>query len=167
MSIEERLRELGITLPPAPQPLGAYTPCIRSGNLLFLSGILPLRNGRLQKTGRVGESVTIEEARQEARQVVINSLSILKATIGNLDLVTRCIKLNGYIASSPEFIEQPYILNAASELLYEVFGERGRHARVAIGVSVLPLNSPIEIDFIFEVSSRLLRLVRDKRNRAK
>ncbi len=153
MSIEERLKELGITLPPAPQPLGAYIPCVRSGNLLFLSGILPLRDGKIQITGRVGESVTIEEARQEARQVVINALSILKATIGNLDLVKRCIKLSGYIASSADFVEQPTILNAASELLYEVFGEKGRHARVAIGVSTLPLNSPIEIDFIFEVSS--------------
>lgn len=153
MSIEERLKELGITLPPAPQPLGAYVPCVRSGNLLFLSGILPLRDGKIQITGRVGESVTIEEARQEARQVVINALSILKATIGNLDLVKRCIKLSGYIASSADFVEQPTILNAASELLYEVFGEKGRHARVAIGVSTLPLNSPIEIDFIFEVSS--------------
>lgn len=153
MSIEERLKELGITLPPAPQPLGAYIPCVRSGNLLFLSGILPLRDGKIQITGRVGESVTIEKARQEARQVVINALSILKATIGNLDLVKRCIKLSGYIASSADFVEQPTILNAASELLYEVFGEKGRHARVAIGVSTLPLNSPIEIDFIFEVSS--------------
>lgn len=153
MSIEERLKELGITLPPAPQPLGAYVPCVRSSNLLFLSGILPLRDGKIQITGRVGESVTIEEARQEARQVVINALSILKATIGNLDLVKRCIKLSGYIASSADFVEQPTILNAASELLYEVFGEKGRHARVAIGVSTLPLNSPIEIDFIFEVSS--------------
>lgn len=153
MSIDERLKELGIILPPAPQPLGAYIPCVRSGNLLFLSGILPLREGKLLKTGRVGESLSLEEARQEARQVVINALSIVKATIGDLDFVSRCIKLNGYIASSPDFTEQPSVLNPASELLYEVFGERGRHARVAIGVNILPLNSPIEIDFIFEVSS--------------
>lgn len=153
MSIEERLKELGIILPPAPQPLGAYIPCVRSGNLLFLSGVLPLREGKLLKTGRVGESLSLEEARQEARQVVINALSIVKATIGDLDFVSRCIKLNGYIASSPDFTEQPSVLNSASELLYEVFGERGRHARVAIGVNILPLNSPIEIDFIFEVSS--------------
>lgn len=153
MSIDERLKELGIILPPAPQPLGAYIPCVRSGNLLFLSGILPLREGKLLKTGRVGESLSLEEARQEARQVVINALSIVKAAIGDLDFVSRCIKLNGYIASSPDFTEQPSVLNPASELLYEVFGERGRHARVAIGVNILPLNSPIEIDFIFEVSS--------------
>lgn len=153
MSIEERLKELGITLPPAPQPLGAYLPCARSGNLLFLSGILPLREGKLLKTGRVGESLTIEEAKEEARQVVINALSIVKATIGDLDLISRCLKLNGYIASSPDFIEHPAVLNAASELLYNIFGDTGKHARVAIGVNILPLNSPIEIDFIFEVSS--------------
>lgn len=153
MSIEERLKELGITLPPAPQPLGAYLPCVRSGNLLFLSGILPLREGKLLKTGRVGESLTIEEAKEEAKQVVINALSIVKATIGDLDLISRCLKLNGYIASSSDFIEQPTVLNAASELLYNIFGDIGRHARVAIGVNTLPLNSPIEIDFIFEVSS--------------
>lgn len=153
MSITERLKELGITLPPAPQPLGAYLPCVRSGNLLFLSGILPLREGRLLKTGRVGESLTIEEAKEEARQVVINALSIVKATIGDLALVSRCLKLNGYIASSPDFIEQPSVLNAASELLYKIFGDSGKHARVAIGVNVLPFNSPLEIDFIFEISS--------------
>lgn len=151
MSIEERLKELDITLPTAPEPLGAYIPYIRTGNLLFLSGILPLREGRLLRSGRVGESLTIEEARQEARQAVINALSIVKAAIGNLDLVSRCIKLSGYIASSHNFTEHPSVLNAASELLYEIFGERGRHARVAIGVNVLPLNSPIEIDFIFEI----------------
>ncbi|MFN3480267.1 MAG: RidA family protein [Thermodesulfovibrionales bacterium] len=153
MSIEERLKELGITLPPAPQPLGAYLPCVRSGNLLFLSGILPLREGKLLRTGKVGESLTIEEAKEEARQVIINALSIVKATIGTLDLLSRCLKLNGYIASSPDFIEQPAVLNAASELLYNIFGDAGKHARVAIGVNTLPLNSPIEIDFIFEVSS--------------
>ncbi|MFN3395316.1 MAG: RidA family protein [Thermodesulfovibrionales bacterium] len=153
MSIEERLKELGITLPPAPQPLGAYLPCVRSGNLLFLSGILPLREGKLLKTGRVGESLTIEEVKEEAKQVVINALSIVKASIGNLDLLSRCLKLNGYIASPPDFIEHPTVLNAASELLYNIFGDTGKHARVAIGVNTLPLNSPIEIDFIFEVSS--------------
>lgn len=152
MSIEERLKELGITLPPPPVPLGAYLPFVRSGNLLFLSGILPLREGKLEKVGRVGESLSREEAKEEARQVVINALSIAKAAIGDLELL-RCIKLSGYIASSPDFIEQPYVLNGASELLYEIFGERGRHARVAVGVNVLPLNSPIEVDFIFEISS--------------
>lgn len=153
MPIEERLKELGITLPPAPQPLGAYLPCVRSGNLLFLSGILPLREGKLLKTGRVGESLTIEEAKEEAKQVVINALCIVKATIGNLDLISRCLKLNGYIASSPDFLEHPVVLNAASELLYNIFGDTGKHARVAVGVNTLPLNSPVEIDFIFEVSS--------------
>ncbi len=153
MSIEDRLKELGITLPKSPEPLGAYMPCVRSGNLLFLSGILPLRDGKLLKKGRVGESLTADEAREEARQVIINAISILKASTGDLDNISRCIKLSGYIASSPDFVDQPYVLNGASELIYEIFGEKGRHARVAIGVNILPLNSPIEIDFIFEVLS--------------
>lgn len=148
---EDKLRESGIKLPDAPAPLGSYTPCIRTGNLLFLSGILPLREGKLLKTGRVGESVSINEAEEEARQVVINALSILRTYLGGLDRVVRCVKLNGYVASAPEFTGQPKVLNAASDLLCEIFGENGRHARVAVGVSVLPLNSPIEIDFIFEV----------------
>ncbi|GAB4406441.1 MAG: RidA family protein [Thermodesulfovibrionales bacterium] len=152
VSPEDRLKELGIRLSVAPAPLGSYLPCVRAGNLLFLSGILPLREGKLMRTGRVGESVSINEAEEEARQVVINALSILKACLGNLGRVVRCVKLNGYVASSPDFTEQPKVLNAASDLLCEIFGENGRHARAAVGVSVLPLNSPIEIDFIFEVA---------------
>jgi len=150
-SPEDKLGEKGIKLPDAPAPLGSYMPCIQTGNLLFLSGVLPLREGKLLKTGRVGESVSINEAEEEARQVVINALGILRAYLGGLDRVARCVKLNGYVASAPEFTGQPEVLNAASDLLCEIFGENGRHARVAVGVSVLPLNSPIEIDFIFEV----------------
>ncbi|MCI0469115.1 MAG: RidA family protein, partial [Nitrospirae bacterium] len=116
----------------------------------FLSGILPLREGKLIRTGRVGESVSIEEAQECARQCVINALSILKSHLGSLDKIKRCVKLNGYVASSPDFTEQPKALNAASDILLEIFGEAGRHARAAVGVYVLPLNSPIEIDFIFE-----------------
>lgn len=157
MAIEDKLKELGITLPEAPKPLGSYVPCVQAGNLLFLSGTLPLREGKLIKTGHVtgksGESVSIEEAHECARQCVINALSVLKSYLGDLDRIKRCVKLNGYVASSQDFTEQPKVLNAASDLLFEVFGEAGRHARAAVGVSVLPLNSPIEIDFIFEVAS--------------
>lgn len=150
-SPENILKELGIELPGAPSPLGSYVPFVRTGNLLFLSGILPLKNGKLIRTGRVGETVSLNEAQEDARQTVINALSILKAHIGNLDRVTRCVKLTGYVASAPDFTEQPKILNAASDLLRDVFGEIGRHARTAVGVSVLPLSSPLEIDFIFEM----------------
>ncbi|KAB2833690.1 MAG: RidA family protein [Candidatus Dadabacteria bacterium] len=150
-TIEKRLRAMGITLPPAPVPLGAYVPCVRTGNLLFLSGMLPLVEGGLLKTGRVGETVTLEEAKAAARQAVINALSVVNACLGGLDMVARCVKLSGFVASGPDFAEQPKVLNAASELLAQVFGEQGRHARVAVGVPVLPLHSPIEIDLILEI----------------
>jgi enamine deaminase RidA (YjgF/YER057c/UK114 family) len=153
-SPEKRLQEIGIVLSEAPAPLGSYVPCVQSGNLLFLSGMLPLREGKLIRTGRVGESVSLFEAQEGARQAVCNALSILKAYLGNLDRIARCIRLNGYIASAPDFTEQPKVLNAASELLVEIFGEAGRHTRTAIGVHILPLNSPLEIDFIFEIQNK-------------
>lgn len=148
---EERLKELGITLPEAPAALGSYVPCVQTGNLLFLSGMLPLREGRLIRTGRLGETVSVSDAQEDAKQVVKNALSIVRAHLGSLDEVTRCVKLSGYVASAPDFIDQPKVLNAASELLRDIFGDHGRHARVAAGVPVLPLNAPLEIDFIFEI----------------
>lgn len=151
MSPEDKLKKLGIELPEAPSPLGSYIPIVRTGNLLFLSGVLPLRNGKLMRTGRVDESVSLDEARDDARTAAINALSVLKANIGSLNKVKRCVKITGYVASAPDFTEQPKVLNAASDLMFEIFGEAGRHARAAIGVNVLPLNSPIEIEFIFEV----------------
>jgi enamine deaminase RidA (YjgF/YER057c/UK114 family) len=152
MSPEEKLKELGIELPPAPEPLGSYVPAIRAGNLIFLSGILPLREGKLKRQGRVGNDLNVEEAREEARQAAINAISILKSHIGDLGRVVRCVRIGGYIASAPDFTEQPKVLNAASDLMAEVFGDAGRHARAAIGVSVLPLGAPVEIEFVFEVT---------------
>jgi len=151
MSPEDKLKKLGIELPEAPSPLGSYIPIVRTGNLVFLSGILPLIKGNLLRQGRVGESVSLDEARDDARTAAINALSVLKANIGSLNKVKRCVKITGYVASAPDFTEQPKVLNAASDLMFEIFGEAGRHARAAIGVNVLPLNSPVEIEFIFEV----------------
>jgi enamine deaminase RidA (YjgF/YER057c/UK114 family) len=151
MSPEEKLKELGIELPEAPAPLGSYVPVVKAGNLLFLSGMLPMVKGRLPRQGRVGESISLDEAREEARQAAINALSVLRTQIGSLDNVRRCIKITGYIASAHDFTEQPKVLNAASDLMFDIFGEAGRHARAAVGVNVLPLNSPVEIEFIFEV----------------
>jgi len=151
MSPEERLKALGIELPPAPEPLGSYVPAVRTGNLLFLSGILPLRNGKLTRQGIVGKDLSVEEAKEEATVAAVNALAILKSYLGSLDRITRCVKITGYIASAPDFTEQPKVLNGASDFMTEVFGETGRHARAALGVPVLPLNSPVEIEFIFEV----------------
>ncbi len=152
MTPEERLRELGVELPPAPEPLGAYVPVVRSGDLLFLSGMLPLKDGKLMDTGKVGLGIRLKEAQELARQTVINALSVVKGHLGSLQKVNRCVKLTGYVASAPEFTEQHKVLNAASELLFQVFGEAGRHARSAVGVYELPLGSPLEIEFIFEVN---------------
>ena len=152
MSPEEKLKELGIRLPDVPKPLGSYVPCVRAGQLIFLSGMLPLENGKLMRTGRVGGDITIDEAMEDARKTVINALAVLKVHTGSLDKIKRCVKITGYIASAPDFAEQPRVLNAASDLLSDIFGEAGRHARAAVGVNVLPLHSPVEIEFIFEVS---------------
>jgi enamine deaminase RidA (YjgF/YER057c/UK114 family) len=151
MTPEDKLKELGIELPEAPKPLGSYIPAVRTGNLIFLSGMLPLIKGKLVRQGKVGEDLRIEEAGEGVRTAVINALSVLKANIGTLNNVKRCVRITGYIASSPNFTDQPLVLNVASDLLFEIFGEAGRHARVAVGVNVLPLNSPVEIEFIFEI----------------
>ncbi len=153
-SPEDKLKELGIELPAAPAPLGSYVPCMQSGNLLFLSGMLPLRQGKLTRTGRVGEALSLDEAREDSRQAAINALSILKGHLGSLDRVARCVKVTGYVASAQDFTDQPKVLNAASDLLRDIFGDRGKHARVVIGVPVLPLDSPIEIEFIFELTGK-------------
>lgn len=152
MSPEEKLKALGIELPDAPRPLGSYVPLVRTGNLVFLSGILPLVEGKLTREGRVGEKVTVDEAREDARTAAINALAILKANLGTLNKIRRCVKITGYVSSAPDFTEQPNVLNAASDFMLEIFGEVGRHARAAVGVNVLPLNSPVELEFIFEVS---------------
>src|SRR4030042_6760086 len=149
MSPEDKLKELGIKLLEAPSPLGSYVPVMRTGNLVFLSGILPLVKGKLLRQGRVGESVSLDEAREDARIATINALTILKAHIGSLDKIKSCVKITGYVASAPDFTEQPKVLNAASDLLFEIFGESGKHTRAAVGVNVLPLNSPVELGFIF------------------
>lgn len=152
MTPEERLKQLGIELPDAPKPLGSYVPLVRTGNLVFLSGILPLVEGKLSREGRVGEKVTVDEAREDARTAAINALAILKSNLGTLNKIRRCVKITGYVSSAPDFTEQPNVLNAASDFMFEIFGEVGRHARAAVGVSVLPLNSPVELEFIFEIS---------------
>ncbi len=150
-NIENKLKEMGIFLPLLPKPLGSYVPCIQTGSLLFLSGLLPLKDGRLIRTGRLGESVSLPDAQEDARQIVINALAIMQDHLGSLEKIKRCIRLNGYIASADGFTDQPQVLNAASDLIVDIFGDSGKHTRTAIGVYMLPLNSPLEIDFIFEV----------------
>jgi enamine deaminase RidA (YjgF/YER057c/UK114 family) len=151
MTIEERLNKMGLTLPEPPKPLGSYVPYVRTGDLVYVSGMLPLKEGKLVCSGRVGESVGLEQAAEAARICAVNALGVLKTAVGRLDRVVRCVKVNGFVASTGEFTDQPKVINGASDFLFEIFGEAGRHARAAVGVNVLPLNSPVEIAFIFEV----------------
>lgn len=151
MKVENRIKELGYEIPEPVKPVGAYTPALIAGDLLFLSGILPFKNGKLLRTGKVGIDLSVEEAQTEAIQIVLNALAIVKDFTGSLDNVKQCVKITGYIASKEDFVEHPKVLNPASELLIKIFGENGKHARVAVGVCSLPLNAPLEMDFIFKV----------------
>jgi len=148
---EEKLQEMGVALPELPKPLGSYVPYVRTGNLIFISGMLPLVNGKLTAAGRAGDTVSLDEAVRAARTAAVNALAVLRYAVGSLDQVTRCVKNTGYVASAGNFTDQPKVINGASDLLFEVFGEAGRHARAAVGVHVLPMDSPVEIAFIFEV----------------
>jgi len=153
MHVESKLQELGFALPNPPQPVAAYLPALQVGNLLFLSGTTCYENGKLLYTGRVGAELTLEQGYLAARQAALNLLSVIKATLGDLDQVDRVVKLNGYVNSSQDFDRQPEVINGASELLEKLFGERGRHARTSIGVSSLPAHIPVEIEMIVQVRS--------------
>ena len=150
---EEKLKELGIEIPQVSAPLGSYKPAIVSGNLIFVSGQLPIREGQLLYKGKVGGEVSLEEAIEAAKVAAINSLSVMKWELGNLNKVGRIVKVTGYVSSAPGFELQAKVLNGASDLFYEVFGEEGKHARAAVGVYELPLGAPVEIEVIAEISS--------------
>jgi len=145
-SPEQRLATLGITLPVPPAPAAAYVPVVRAGSLLLTAGQLPLADGALLAIGKVGAEVGLETAIACARQCAVNVLAQVRAELGSLDLVTRVVKLTVFVASAPGFTEQHLVANGASELLAEVFGDAGRHARSAVGVAVLPLDAPVEIE---------------------
>jgi len=152
MTPEEKLKTLGIDLPDIPKPLGTYVPLVRTGSLVYLSGMLPLKDGQLLKTGRVGESVSPEDGALCARAATINALAVLRFALGSLDRVVKCVKISGFVSSATDFTQQPMVINGAVDLLFDIFGEAGRHARSAVGVNILPLNSPVEVEFIFEIS---------------
>lgn len=147
----ERLAELGIALPRVAPPAGAYIPARRTGSLVFTSGQLPLVDGTLVGTGKVGADVDADEATRLARICALNALAAIDALVG-LDAVTGVVKVVGYVASAPGFTGQPGVINGASDLLGEVFGEAGRHARAAVGVAELPLGAPVEVELVVEVS---------------
>lgn len=149
---EQRLAELGLTLPAVVAPLASYVPAVRSGAHVWTSGQLPMVEGSLAATGLVGAEVTAEEAKDLARVCALNALAAVKAEIGDLGLVTRVVKVVGFVASAPGFTGQPGVVNGASELLGAVFGAAGVHARSAVGVAALPLGAPVEVEILVEVA---------------
>lgn len=150
-TIKDRLDALQITLPDAPAPVAAYVPAKKVGNLLFVSGQIPMANGSLMATGSVPGQVTEEAARACARQCALNALAVAQAALGSLERIRGVVRVGCFVASEPGFGGQPGIANEASELLVSIFGDRGKHARAAVGSVALPLNVPVEIEFLFEV----------------
>ncbi len=149
--IEEKLEELGIKLPIPPTPAGSYVPVVRTGNLLYISGQIPMENGKVIFTGKVSDD-NLETAQKSARMCAINILAQIKREVGNLDKVSKIVRLSGFVNSVPEFTQQPKVINPASDLFFEIFGDIGRHSRIAVGVASLPLDSMTEIDAIIEIS---------------
>ncbi len=150
--IDQTLSSLGIILPPPPPPAGSYVPVVISGRFAFVSGQIPLEGEELRFKGKVGKDVTIEQGQQAARLCVINALTQLKASLGSLDRIARIVKVTGFVNCDPSFTEQSSVINGASDLLVKIFGERGKHARAAVGMSSLPLGSAVEVEFIVELS---------------
>jgi enamine deaminase RidA (YjgF/YER057c/UK114 family) len=150
MSVEQKLAELGLTLPAVATPAGAYVPAVISGNLVFTAGQIPLVDGTLMATGKVGSEISPEFAKEIAQRCALNALAAVKSVLGDLSRVKRVVKVVGFVASTPEFTGQPGVLNGASELLGSVFGDAGLHARSAVGVASLPLDAPVEVELIVE-----------------
>ena len=153
MSVKEKLAALGLTLPTAAVPVAAYVPAVKAGNLVFTAGQLPVVDGKLALTGKVGSDVTPEDAKKMAEICVLNALAAI-SLVADIDQIEKIVRVGGFVNGAPGFVAIPAVINGASELLIKIFGDvNGKHARTAVGVAELPLNSPVEIDFIFEVKS--------------
>ena len=150
--IEEKLKSLNIVLPTPPKPAGAYIPVVISDQTVYVSGQIPIEDGKVAYTGKVPIEQSLEQAQAAARVCTINALAQLKDELGTLDRISKIIKVSGFVNSTPEFTEHPKVINAASDLLYDIFGKDGQHSRIAVGVSSLPLDSTVEIDMIVEIS---------------
>ena len=150
--IEEKLNQLGVSLPTAPKPAGSYVPVVVSGKLAFVSGQIPIKDGQVIYQGKVGIEQSIEQAQKAAKLCIINGLAQINTYFGTLDNLEKIIKISGFVNSALDFTEHPKVINAASDFLVEIFGEEGRHSRIAIGVSSLALNATVEIDMLVEIS---------------
>ena len=151
--IEKRLKDLGISIPNAPKPAGSYVPIVLTGKLAFVSGQIPIKDGQVVYQGKVGDTQSIDNAQEAAKLCVINGLAQIEAYCGTLDNLEKIIKISGFVNSIKDFTEHPKVINAASDLLMKIFGEKGRHSRIAIGVSSLPLNATVEIDMVAEIAN--------------
>jgi enamine deaminase RidA (YjgF/YER057c/UK114 family) len=150
--IDNVLSSMGITLPTPPAPAGSYVPVVISGKLAFVSGQIPLEAGKVLFKGQVGKDLTVEQGQEAARLCVINALAQLKASLGQLDTISRVVKVTGYVNCEPSFADHPRVVNGASDLLVKIFGEKGKHARAAVGMSSLPLGSAVEVELIVEMA---------------
>ncbi len=153
MTIDAQLNTLGIQLPAPPKPVASYVPAVLAGDLLYLSGMLPFRDGQVVVTGKLGDSVTVERGAEAARLALLNALAVVKHELGSLDRVQRIVRVVGHVASAAGFVQQPAVINGASDLLVQIFGESGRHARVALGAAELPLHAAIELELLVQVKS--------------
>ncbi len=152
MAAESTLKNLGITLPAPPKPVASYVPAVLAGDLLFLSGVLPFQDGKVAVTGKLGKDLSLERGAEAARLALLNSLAIVRSELGSLDRVKRIVRVVGHVASAEGFVQQPAVINGASDLLVQIFGDAGRHARVALGAAELPLNAAIELELLVQVS---------------
>ncbi|WDT77210.1 MAG: RidA family protein [Candidatus Manganitrophus sp.] len=151
MDYEKKLQALGFTLPSPPKPVATYVPAVRSGNLLFLSGMIPMVEGKMAMVGKLGKELTVEQGQQAARITLLNALAVIKAELGSLDQVRRIVRIGVHVASAEGFTQQPAVANGASDLLVQIFGDVGRHARLALGAAELPLGAPVELEMIVEI----------------
>jgi enamine deaminase RidA (YjgF/YER057c/UK114 family) len=152
MSVEDTLQSLGLTLPPPARPVASYIPAVRTGNLVYTSGQIPSRDGQLTRRGQVGLEISEDDAYEEAQTCTLNALAAIKDLLGSLDSITQVVKVTGYVNSADGFTDQATVVNGASDLLVKLFGDKGRHARAAVGVAELPLDAAVEVDLIVEVS---------------
>jgi len=151
LSFEHKLTQLGIELPSPPQPVATYVPAVQAGDLLFLSGVIPFRDGKLVLAGKLGADLTVEQGYEAARIALLNALAIVRKELGTLDRVKKVVRMVGHVASADGFVQQPAVVNGASDLLVKIFDDAGRHARVAVGAAELPLNAPVELEIILQV----------------
>lgn len=151
MSYEQKLVQLGLVLPAPPKPVATYIPAVLAGELLFLSGVIPFRDGKLVFEGKLGRELTVEQGYEASRLALLNALAIIRQELGTLDRVKRVVRMTGHVASAEGFVQHPAVINGASDLLVKIFDEAGKHARVALGAAELPLNAPVEIELILQV----------------